>query len=109
VYSDGYLYGITGQAKFATAPLVCVDVASGRVMWSKSGFGPGGCTLVGGNVLVLSDAGDLVLVKATSASYEEMARSHVLAGKCWNSASVSNGRIYARSTREGVSLDVSAQ
>jgi outer membrane protein assembly factor BamB len=109
VYSDGYLYGISGQAPFGTAPLVCVDVASGRVMWSQPGFGTGGCTLVGGNVLVLSDAGDLVLVKATPASYQEMARSHVLAGKCWNSATVSNGRIYARSTREGVSLDVSAQ
>jgi outer membrane protein assembly factor BamB len=62
---------------------------------------------VDGNVLVLSDAGDLVLVKATPESYEEVARSHVLAGKCWNAASVSNGRIYARSTREGASLDVS--
>jgi outer membrane protein assembly factor BamB len=109
VDSDGYLYGISGQAKFAAAPLVCVEVASGRVVWSQAGFGPGGCTLVGGNVLVLSDAGDLVLVKATPTSYQEVARSHVLAGKCWNGASVSNGRIYARSTREGVSLDVSAQ
>jgi outer membrane protein assembly factor BamB len=109
VYSDGYLYGISGQAKFGIAPLVCVEVATGRIMWTESGFGPGGCTLVGGDVLVLSDAGDLVLVKATPTSYQEVARTHVLAGKCWNSASVSNGRIYARSTREGVSLDVSAQ
>lgn len=109
VFSDGYLYGITGQSKFGAAPLVCVEVATGKVMWSQPGFGPGGCTLVGGNVLVLNDAGDLVLVKATPASYQETARSHILAGKCWNCASVSNGRIYARSTREGVSLDVSAQ
>jgi outer membrane protein assembly factor BamB len=109
VYEDGYVYGVSGQAKFGAAPLVCVEVATGRVAWSQPGFGPGGCTLVGGNVLVLSDAGDLVLVKATPTSYEEVARSHVLAGKCWNCAAVSNGRIYARSTREGVSLDVSAQ
>ncbi len=109
VYSDGYLYGISGQAKFAAAPLVCVEVATGKVMWSQPGFGPGGCTLVGGNLLVLNDAGDLVLVKATPASYQETARSHVLAGKCWNCASISNGRIYARSTREGVSLDASVQ
>jgi outer membrane protein assembly factor BamB len=109
VFNDGYLYGISGQAKHGVAPLLCVEVATGHVMWSQPGFGPGGCTLVGGNVLVLSDAGDLVLVKASPASYQEAARSHVLAGKCWNSARVSNGRIYARSTREGVSLDVSAQ
>jgi outer membrane protein assembly factor BamB len=107
VYSDGYIYGISGQAKFGKAPLVCVEAATGKVMWSQPGFGPGGCTLVDGCVLVLSDAGDLVLVKATAADYQEVARSHVLAGKCWNAASVSNGRIYARSTREGASLDVS--
>jgi outer membrane protein assembly factor BamB len=109
VYSQGYIYGISGQAKFGKAPLVCVEAATGKVLWSKPGFGPGGCTLVDGSVLVLSDAGDLVLVKATPDSYQEMARSHVLAGKCWNAASVSNGRIYARSTREGASVDVSVR
>jgi hypothetical protein len=57
----------------------------------------------------LSDAGDLVLVKATPAAYTEEARCHVLAGKCWNYASISNGRIYARSTKEGVSLDASVK
>jgi outer membrane protein assembly factor BamB len=107
VYSEGFIYGISGQAKFAKAPLVCVNASTGQVMWSQPGFGPGGCTLVNGCVLVLSDAGDLVLVKATPANYQEVARSHVLAGKCWNAPSVSDGRIYARSTREGASLDVS--
>jgi outer membrane protein assembly factor BamB len=107
VCSDGYIYGISGQAKFGKAPLVCVEAATGKVMWSHPGFGPGGCTLVDGCVLVVSDVGDLVLVKATATDFQEVARSHVLAGKCWNAASVSNGRIYARSTREGASLDVS--
>ena len=62
----------------------------------------------GGNLLVLSDAGDLVLVKAAPDAYTELARAHILSGKCWNSAALSNGRLYARSTREGVSLDISS-
>lgn len=107
VYSQGYIYGISGHGQYGKAPLVCVEAATGNVVWSHAGFGPGGCTLVDDCVLVLSDAGDLVLVKATPASYQEVARSHVLAGKCWNAASISNGRIYARSTKEGASLDVS--
>jgi outer membrane protein assembly factor BamB len=107
VVKDGYLYGISGQAQYGKAPLVCVELATGKVMWSQAGFGPGGCTLVDGCVLVLSDAGDLVLVKASPQSFQEAARSHALSGKCWNSAGVSGGRIYARSTKEGVSLDVS--
>jgi outer membrane protein assembly factor BamB len=109
VCAGGYIYGLFGQAKFGQAPLKCVEMATGQVMWSRDGFGPGGCTLVNGHVLVLSDAGDLALVKATPKAYTEVARSHILAGKCWNYASISNGRIYARSTKEGVSLDVSAR
>ena len=105
VCSGGCLYGLFGQAKFALAPLECVDLATGEIKWSQTGLGPGGCTLVDGHILVLSDAGDLVLVKATPASYHEVGRAHVLDGKCWNSASISNCRIYARSTKEGVCLD----
>lgn len=108
VCENGYIYGLFGQAKFGKAPLECVNMATGQIMWSKSGFGPGGVTLVNGHVLALSDAGDLVLVQATPASYTEDARSHVLSGKCWNYAAISNGRIYARSTKEGVCLEASA-
>jgi outer membrane protein assembly factor BamB len=107
VVYNGYVYGLFGQAQHATGPLKCVDLATGAIKWSKNGFGPGGINLADGNLLVLSDAGDLVLVKAAPDAYTELARSHVLAGKCWNSVAISNGRIYARSTKEGVSLDVS--
>jgi outer membrane protein assembly factor BamB len=106
---NGCLYGLFGQAQFATGPLKCIDLATGAVKWSKPGFGPGGVTLTeGGNLLVLSDAGDLVLVKAAPDAYTELARAHILSGKCWNSAALSNGRVYARSTREGVSIDISS-
>jgi outer membrane protein assembly factor BamB len=106
VVVNGYVYGLFGQAAFATGPLKCVDLATGKIKWTKAGFGPGGINLVDGNLLVLSDAGDLVLVKAAPDAYTELARSHVLAGKCWNSVAISNGRIYARSTKEGVCLEI---
>lgn len=105
---NGYIYGIFDQAKFGTAPLKCLDLATGEEKWSQDGFGPGGVTAVGGNLLVLSDTGDLVLVQASPAAYTEMARAHVLTGKCWNSVAISNGHVYARSTKEGVSLNLLA-
>ncbi|HWD17810.1 MAG TPA: PQQ-binding-like beta-propeller repeat protein [Verrucomicrobiae bacterium] len=105
VCRDGFLYGIFDKAKFGSAPLECVELATGHVRWTQPGFGPGGCTLVNGSILVLTDAGDLVLIKATPEAYTEISRTHVLAGKCWNVPTISEGRIYARSTREGVSLD----
>jgi outer membrane protein assembly factor BamB len=107
VSRDGYIYGLFGTKQFGRAPLECVELATGKIMWSHPDFGPGGCALVDGHVLVLSDAGDLVMVKADPKTYVETARSHAVDGKCWSSPAVSNGRIYARSTREGACLDVS--
>lgn len=107
VCEEGYLYGLFGFKEFARAPLKCVEIATGKEVWSKEGFGPGGCVLVDGQVLVLSDAGELVLAKANPAGYSETARTRAVTGKCWNAPCVSNGRIYARSTKEGVCLDVS--
>lgn len=109
VCQDGYLYGLFGFKEFARAPLKCVEIATGKVLWSKPGFGPGGCLLVDGHVLVLSDAGDLVLVKATPSDYQEVARAHAVTGKCWSAPALSDGHIFARSTKEGACLDVSPQ
>jgi len=92
----------------ATARSVASKIATGKEMWSQPGFGSGGATvLVDGCVLVQSDRGPLVLVEATPASYKEVARAQPLGGKCWTMPAVSNGRIFARNTKEGVCLDVS--
>ena len=109
VHKDGYLYGLFGFKDYGKCPMKCVELATGKVVWSQEGFGPGGCILVDGNLLVLGDAGQLVLVEATPKAYTEVARAKVLAGKCWSTPIVSNGRIYARSTKEGVCLDVSGK
>ena len=111
VGKDGYLYGIFGFKDFGKAPLNCVDISTGKEIWSQPGFGSGGGTiLVGGtHVLVQSDKGPLVLVEATPKGYNELARAQPLGGKCWTMAVVSGGRIFARNTKEGVCLDVAPQ
>ena len=106
VLKDGHLYGMFQFKEYGSGPLKCVEVATGKVKWEQAGFGPGHVILVDGHVLVLSDAGDLVLVKAVTDSYQEVARAHVLAGKCWTTPVVSNGHVYARSTKEAVCLDL---
>lgn len=107
VCKDGYIYGIFGTARDGAAPLKCIEMATGKEMWSKPGFGGGGATtLVDGHVLVQGDKGPLVLVEATPKAYNEVARAQPLGGKCWTMAVVANGRIYARNTKEGICLDV---
>ena len=110
VCRDGYLYGLFGFKEFGKAPLKCIEMATGKEKWAQPGFGSGGATiLVDNHVLVQGDRGPLVLVEAKSESYREVARAQVLGGKCWTMPVVSDGRIYARNTKEGVCLDVSPQ
>jgi outer membrane protein assembly factor BamB len=107
VYYNGYLYGLFGSYS-STMPLKCIELATGRERWSKSGFGAGGILIADGQLLVLSEGGDLVLVAPNPNAYTQLARYQAVWGKCWNSPAISNGRIYARSVWEGVCLNVSA-
>jgi outer membrane protein assembly factor BamB len=109
VVKDGYVYCIYGQMEFAKAALKCVELATGEIKWSQPGFGPGGLMRVNGNILALNDRGTFVLIEASPDAYKELSRYDALTGKCWNTFALSNGRIYARSTQEGVCLDVSGK
>ena len=104
---DGHLYGIFEFKKYGRAPLQCVDLKSGEIVWKQEGFGPGNCILVGDKLIVLSDTGELVVVKATPDSYQELARAAVLSGKCWSTPAYSDGRVYVRSTEEGACVELS--
>jgi len=109
VYHDGHLYGMFSFKKYGTGPLKCVELATGKVQWSKEGFGPGNCIIADGHIIALSDDGHLVIVKARSDRYEEVSRAKVLKGKCWTTPILSNGRIYVRSTAEAACIDVSGK
>ncbi len=107
VCKDGFLYGMFQFKEYGKGPVKCVDVSNGQVKWEQPGFGPGQVILVGDQVVALSDAGELVLIAADPNAYKELARAHILDGKCWTTPIMANGRIYARSTKEAVCVDVS--
>lgn len=106
VAKDGYLYGMFQFKEYGGGPIKCVDIATGNVKWEKEGFGPGHVILAGEQLLALSDAGELVLIDPQPGAYKELARADVLDGKCWTTPVFANGKIYARSTKEAVCLDV---
>lgn len=110
VCKGGYIYGIFGHGKAADAPLKCIEIATGKEMWSHPNVGGGGATvLVGNKILVQTDRGPLVLVDAKPDGYHELARAEIYGGQCWSMAVVSNGKIYGRNTKEGYCLNVSPQ
>jgi outer membrane protein assembly factor BamB len=107
VHRNGYLFGMFGFKKYGTAPMKCVELATGAVKWSQPGFGHGNVIVVGDHLLALTGYGVLTLIRPSPDRYTEIARAKVLTGKCWSMPIVANGRIYARSTTEAVALDVS--
>ncbi|MEP6668931.1 MAG: PQQ-binding-like beta-propeller repeat protein [Chthoniobacter sp.] len=109
IVKDGYLYGMFQFKEYGVGPVKCVDIKTGAVKWEQPGFGPGQVILVGDRVLALADNGDLVTFEAKPDAYHELSRAKVLDGKCWTTPIVSNGMIFARSTKEAVCLDVSGR
>jgi outer membrane protein assembly factor BamB len=105
VFKAGHLYGMFSFKEYGTGALKCVKLETGEEMWEQEGFGPGNVILAGERLLVLGDAGQLLLVEAEPKAYRELARTQAVTGKCWSTPAVSEGRIYIRSTREGVCLD----
>ena len=51
----------------------------------------------------------IVMVAADPKEYRELAKVKPLDGKCWNLPVVSDGKLFARSTKEIVCLDVRKQ
>jgi outer membrane protein assembly factor BamB len=106
---DAHLYGLFGHQKQRTAPVKCIELKTGKELWSEDGFGHGGLIFIDGHLLIQGDQGQLVLAKATSDKYTEVARAQVLEGRCWNMPIVANGKVYTHSESEAVCLDISGK
>ncbi|MBC8137975.1 MAG: PQQ-binding-like beta-propeller repeat protein [Fibrella sp.] len=77
--------------------LRCIDVATGDERWSMRGMGKGGLIAADGKLIVLTERGELVMIRATPDKLTELARAKVMTGTCWTQPVLSNGVVYCRS------------
>ena len=105
VVYQGYVYCVSERAG---GQLMCCDLKDGAVVWSESSFARYGTLMIAnGRLVVLDEQGALVIAKATSDGYQELARAKVLSGRCWCMPVLANGHIYAKTNGGAlVSLDV---
>jgi outer membrane protein assembly factor BamB len=99
VYHDGYLYGFDGREE-SGAVLRCVELKTAKMKWEKKGFGTGSMIVADGNLILMSENGELVLLGATPEKYDEKSKAAVLTGPVRAYMALANGRLYARDNKK---------
>ena len=100
VVVDGYIYGLDH------AILACLDAATGELMWKGGRYGDGQLLAAGDHLVVLTEDGDVVLVRATPERHEEVAGFRAIDGKTWNVPAIAGGRLLVRNAREMAAFDL---
>jgi len=103
---DGKLFGLDniGIAGPVTH-LTCIEAATGKRLWQQPRFGKSNAIAADGKLFFSTMTGELVVVRASPTSYEEIGRQQVL-GPTRQAASLSGGLLYLRDEKEIVCLDV---
>ena len=97
VVHNGHAYGFDGNI------LSCIDLQDGARKWKGGRYGNGQMLLLADQdlLLVLSEEGDLALVKATPDQFTEVARfPQALEGKTWNHPVVVRDVLLVRNDHE---------
>ncbi|HLY17002.1 MAG TPA: PQQ-binding-like beta-propeller repeat protein [Bryobacteraceae bacterium] len=94
VLYQGYIYG------FDDTILACIDAQTGDLKWKGGRYGYGQLLLAGGYLVVLTEQGDVVLVRATPESHQELARFPAIEGRTWNIPAIDNGLLLVRNSNE---------
>jgi outer membrane protein assembly factor BamB len=94
VLYQGNIYGLD------EAILACVDAKTGELKWKGGRYGYGQLLLAGAYLVVLTEQGEIVLVRATPEGHQELARFSAIEGKTWNIPAIDNGLLLVRNANE---------
>lgn len=102
VEHQGYLYGFDGNI------FACVDLATGKRQWKKGRYGNGQVLLLcdAGQMLVTSETGELVLLKADSSKMVELAKFQAIEGKTWNHSVVVGNLVFIRNGEQAACYEL---
>src|SRR5262249_4440584 len=117
IHVDGYLYGCSGR-HLQNAELRCVELATGKVMWSQPRLTRTSLLLVDGHFVCLGEDGVLRLLKVNPKRYEEVSvldleekgtGRPLLDYPCWAAPILSHGLLYVRGNDRAGCLELIPQ
>ena len=103
VLFEGNIYG------FDEAIFGCINAETGELKWKGGRYGYGQVLLIGGNLVVTSESGELALVKPTPERHQELSRFQAVSGKTWNHPAISDGLLLVRNETEMACFRMSAE
>lgn len=119
IHHDGYVYGCSGRNS-RDAELRCVELATGKVMWSEPDLLRCSLLMVDGHFICLSEDGLVTLLKVNPRKYEEVSRldlrpkrrddeQALLKYPCWAAPILAHGLLYLRGNDKLICLELIAQ
>ena len=102
-----HLYGLG-----PTKNVFCLEAKTGKLSWSKEGYfstsaekAHAAFVVMGRNILMLTDTGELVLFAANPAEFKELGRAQVC-GVNWCNPAYADGKLFLRDAKELVCVDL---
>ncbi|EAQ80103.1 PQQ-binding-like beta-propeller repeat protein [Blastopirellula marina] len=102
VQFEGHFYGFDDRI------FTCIEAATGDRVWKGGRYGHGQTLLVedAGVLIIVSENGELALVKATPEDHTEITKFRVFDGKTWNHPVVAAGKLFVRNGEEMVGFEL---
>ena len=108
VIHDGHLYALdnSGSAGPITN-LVCIRLSDLKTMWQKIRFGKSNLILADGKLFLTTMNGDVVIVDASPAAFNELGRATIME-TTRQAPALANGFLFVRDDKEVICIDVRA-
>jgi outer membrane protein assembly factor BamB len=103
VHHDGFIYGLDAGI------LACIDAASGEPKWKGGRYGDGQVLVASGHLVITTDDGEIVLVRATPGGHQEVARLSAVEGRTWNHPALADGLLLVRNAAQMAAFDLRAR
>ena len=100
VYHDGYIYGLD------LGILACIDASNGELKWKAARYGTGQTLLASGHLVLTTEEGEIVLVRATPEGHQEIARTKAVDGQTLNHPALVDGFLLVRNRAEMAAFDL---
>lgn len=102
VIHDGNIYFLSGGRTSSDKGLHCVNAETGKRVWYDQNFEFGNLIGVGGKMIILNEAGELIWGDLIDTKFKETYRKKILEGLCWAVPVLLGDHLFARDAQGGL-------